>query len=57
MPAERRLWPLTNEALANRPFEEIWEIVEALMERCVELLDQPETIKGLTDYHWWPQAS
>ncbi len=56
MPAER-LWPLTNEALANRLFEEIWEIEEALMERCVELLDQSETIKGLTNYHWWPQAS
>jgi transposase len=56
MPAER-LWPLTNEAVANRLFEEIEEIEEALVERCVELLDQTETIKSLTNYHWWPQGA
>lgn len=55
-PAER-LWPLTNEALANRPFEGIEELEETLVERCVELLDQAGTIRGLTSYHWWPQAA
>ena len=38
-------------------FEKISEIEEALVERCVELLDQAGTIKGLTNYHWWPQAA
>jgi len=56
MPAER-LWPLTNEALANGLFEEIEEVEEALMHRCVELLDQPAAIRELTDYHWWPRAA
>ncbi len=56
MPAER-LWPLTNEAVANRLFEEIGEIEEALVDRCVQLLDQPETVRDLTNYHWWPQAA
>ena len=55
-PAER-LWPLTNEALANRLFEEIEELEEALVERCVHLLDQTEAIRDLTNYHWWPQAA
>ena len=55
-PAER-LWPLTNEAVANGVFEEIEEIEEALMERCVELHDQSESIRALTNYHWWPQAA
>jgi transposase len=55
-PAER-LWPLTNEAVANGLFEEIGEMEEALVERCVELLDQPEVIRDLTNYHWWPQAA
>jgi transposase len=55
-PAER-LWPLTNEALANRLFEEIEELEEALVERCVQLLDQTEAIRDLTNYHWWPQAA
>ena len=56
MPAER-LWPLANEAAANGLFEEIEEVEEALVGRCLELLDQKETIKGLTNYHWWPQAA
>ena len=56
MPAER-LWPLTNEAVANRLFEEIEELEEALVERCVQLLDQPEAIRELTNYHWWPQVA
>ena len=56
MPAER-LWPLTNEALANGLFEEIEEIEQTLLERCVQLLDQAELIKGLTNYHWWPQTA
>jgi len=51
------LWPLTNEALANSLFEEIEEIEEALVARCVELLDQPEAIRDLTNYHWWPQTA
>jgi hypothetical protein len=40
-PAER-LWPLTNEAVANGLFEEIEQIEEALMERCVETA-RPDT--------------
>ncbi|MBA3232321.1 MAG: IS630 family transposase [Acidobacteria bacterium] len=55
-PAER-LWPLTNEAIANQLFEEISEIEDALVERCVQLLDQSETIRDLTNYHWWPQSA
>jgi transposase len=56
MPAEK-LWPLTNEAVANELFEEIEELEEALVERCVQLLDQTQTIRDLTNYHWWPQAA
>jgi transposase len=55
-PAER-LWPLTNEAIANRLFEKISEMEQALVERCIELLDQAETIRDLTNYHWWPQEA
>jgi transposase len=55
-PAER-LWPLTNEGVANSLFEEIEQIEEALVKRCVELLDQPRTIRELTNNHWWPQAA
>lgn len=55
-PAER-LWPLTNEAIANSLFEEIEQMEEALVKRCVQLLDQSGTIRDLTNYHWWPQSA
>jgi transposase len=55
-PSER-LWPLSNEGVANRHFEEIEELEEALIERCVALCDQPEVIRSYTRYHWWPQAA
>ena len=55
-PAER-LWPLSNEGVANRYFEEIEELEEALVERCVALLDQPDLIRSYICYHWWPEAA
>ena len=55
-PAER-LWPLTNEGLANGLFEQIEQIERTLEHRCVQLLDQAESIEGLTNYHWWPQTA
>jgi hypothetical protein len=38
-------------------FEEIEELEEALMDRCMQLLDQTQSIKDLTNYHWWPQVA
>jgi transposase len=55
-PSER-LWPLSNEGVANRYFEEIEELEEALAERCVALSNQPELIGSYTRYHWWPRAA
>ncbi|MCA1729253.1 MAG: IS630 family transposase [Actinobacteria bacterium] len=55
-PSER-LWPLSNEGVANRHFERIEEMEEALIERCVALGDQPEVIRSYTRYQWWPNAA
>ncbi len=52
-----RLWPVTNEAVANRLFESLDELEEALIERCVALCEQTETIRSHTNYHWWPDAA
>jgi transposase len=54
-PAER-LWPLTNEPLANRSFETIEELEEVLVQRCRTLAQQTDQIRALTHYHWWPDA-
>lgn len=52
-PAER-LWPLTNEPIANRTFVDLDQLETVLSERCRVLLKQPEMIRGFTHYHWWP---
>ncbi|MBW4451098.1 MAG: hypothetical protein KME38_30890, partial [Spirirestis rafaelensis WJT71-NPBG6] len=52
-PAER-LWPVTNEAIANESFDSLDELEEALFQRCKVISDNHDLIRGLTYYHWWP---
>ena len=54
-PAER-LWPLTNEPIANKFFETLDELAQVLVERCRTLLKRPQLIAALTNFHWWPQT-
>jgi transposase len=54
-PAER-LWPLTNEAVANKSFATLEDLDAALGERCRTLVAMPEIIKARTSYEWWPTA-
>ncbi len=55
-PSER-LWTLSDEAVANRHFERIEDLEEALVGRCVALGGQPEVIRSYIRYHWWPKAA
>ena len=55
-PAER-LWPLADEAIANKHFATLQDLDAALGERCRALAAMPETIKGVTNFGWWPAAS
>ena len=55
-PAEH-LWPLTNEAIANRHFATIAELGRALATRCRALTAQPDILKASTLFHWWPKAA
>jgi DDE superfamily endonuclease len=54
-PAER-LWPLTNEALANRHFRDVEELQTVQAQRCLELQARPAMIESYTLFHWWPHA-
>lgn len=54
-PAER-LWPLINEAVANRSFSSLEELEEIVTHRCQVLLNRPQFIQGLTGFHWWMDA-
>ena len=54
-PAEH-LWPLTNEAVANKHFPTLADLDAALSERCRALAAMPETINAATHFGWWPAA-
>src|SRR5260370_39222401 len=51
-----RLWPLTNEALANHSFRTLDDLEAAQIQRCVVLQNQPEVIRSHTHFHWWPPS-
>jgi DDE superfamily endonuclease len=51
------LWPLTNEALANRHFQDLDALQEAQAQRCLALQTMPEVIRAHTNFHWWPQTA
>ena len=50
-PAER-LWPLVNEAVANRSFADLDALEEVLMARCQTLRTDRTTIHDLTCFGW-----
>jgi len=52
-PAER-LWPLTNEPIANQHFARLNDLDEVLADRCCSLADDPDRIRAETLFHWWP---
>jgi transposase len=54
-PAER-LWPLTNEAIANRSFESLDELETLTAHRCRVLMHQRDFVRGVTGYYWWLEA-
>lgn len=51
-PAEK-LWPLLREAVANRAFDSIEAIEDAIEIRCRYLANNENIIKGHTLFHWW----
>lgn len=55
-PAER-LWPLSDEGVANRHFDQMDDLEETLVERCRALCKQPEILRSYLHYHWWPRAA
>jgi len=50
-----RVWPLVNEAVANRYFRDLEEMMEVVAERCRVLAQDPETLRRHTLFHWWPR--
>ena len=55
-PAER-LWPLTNEPLANRAFADLAALDAVLAAQCVRLTEQADRVRAQTLFHWWPRTA
>jgi hypothetical protein len=47
----RRLWPLTNEVVANCSPQNLSELEDLLIYRCQQLLGQQDLIRRLTCFH------
>ena len=54
-PAER-LWPATNEAIANESFANLDELEDRMVQRCQVLMKRQEFVRGLTGFYWWLEA-
>lgn len=52
-PAER-LWPLSNEAVANKNFKDLDELEQVQAHRCLALKSRAELIRSHTLFYWWP---
>lgn len=52
-PAEH-LWPVIDEAVANRLATDLVELESWVAERCVELSEERERVRSLTQFRWWP---
>jgi transposase len=54
-PAER-LWPISNEPLANRTFPSLADLEALLARRCCEMTEMQDLLRRLCFYHWWPST-
>lgn len=50
-PAEH-LWPLVREGLANRVFDELPGMTQALVTRCQWLTEHTDVVAGAVGFHW-----
>ena len=52
-----RLWPLPDEALANRQFADLDALEQAQAARCLTLREQPEVVRAQARFRRWPGAA
>ena len=56
-PRSMRVEVVVNERVANRLFEDLDELEEALVERCLAHSELPQLVSSCTHYHRWPDAA
>ena len=55
-PAEK-LWPLTNEGIANRHFKNLDELEQVQSKRCLAVQQHTDLINRTTLFKWWPRLA
>jgi len=50
-----RLWPLINESVSNRTFDNLDELIASVEERCLALDADWDQARRLLRYHWCPE--
>lgn len=53
-PAEK-LWPLSNEGIANLQFDTLNQLERKQAERCQQLFRMKDYVKGVCLFSWWPR--
>ena len=43
--------------LLSRSFKDIDQVEEVVFNRCKQLLEQKDLVRGLTNFYWWPQVT
>lgn len=51
-----KLWPLSNEGVANNNFKDLDDLEEVQIKRIKKLINQKELISAETLFHWWPKV-
>ena len=51
-----RLWTLVREGVANRDFDSLDELEQAVCTRCQTISAAPHQVTALTNYHWLPSV-
>ena len=54
-PAEH-LWPLSDELVSNRCPKNLDDLEQRLIIQCERLMQNPERVRALTLFHWWPRV-
>jgi DDE superfamily endonuclease len=55
-PAEH-LWEVVDEPIINQHIADIDTLGAIIAERCVQLANDHQTIKGRAGFHWWPKIT
>ncbi|MEB3340988.1 hypothetical protein [Okeania sp.] len=40
----------------NKVFDSLEQLKQVICDRCCQLVKQPEILRAITQFHWWPST-